>query len=93
MGRRRFDHLFVEICLAAGRPLSRYRLWMHLHETGADPEALTRGGALEFCRGPMQAFLSEAGIFLTPREVKKLERCVQRYDPSVPTPEEQLARI
>ena len=93
MGRRRFHHFFVEICLAVDRPISRYQLWLELHDLGQDPEHLTRHGVLAFCAGPLQAFLSERGLHLTPRSVKKLRRSVRRFDPSNPTPEEQLARI
>lgn len=93
MGRRRFDHLFVEICLAAGRPFSRYQLWMRLHEHGSDPEELTQHHALAFCGDPLERFLADQGVSLTPRAARRLQRAVRRYDPSVPTPEELLARI
>ena len=92
MGRRRFDHLFVEICLLAGRPLSRYRLWLRLHETGANPESLTRRRAEAFCGDALEHFLSEEGVTLSDRERRRLRRAVRRFDPGVATPEELLAR-
>ena len=93
MGRRRFDHLFVEICLAVERRVPRYQLWLELHDLGCDPEDLTRRTALAFCEGPLQSFLSERGLHLSQPSARRLRRAVRRFDPTVPTPEEQLARI
>ena len=93
MGRRRFDHLFVEICVAVGRPVPRYPLWLELHDLGWDPEDLSRRSALTFCEGPLGSFLSQRGLHLSPRSARRLQRAVRRYDPTVATPEERLARI
>jgi len=91
MGRRRFDHLYVETCVAAGRRLSRVALWYALHEAGCDPEALTREAALAFCRGGLRRTLAREGAALSPRALRRLEREVGRYDPTRPTPYEIFA--
>jgi hypothetical protein len=93
MGRRRFDHLFVEASVAAGRRLPRLDLWLALHDAGFDPEALTRGQALAFCAGGLERFLNERGLALAPREARRLAREVARFDPSRPTPYEVFARL
>jgi hypothetical protein len=89
--RRRFDHLALELSLAVGERIPRYRLWLHLHELGCDPEALSRGDVLAFCRGEAPRFLAAQGRLLTPRAQRRLCREVARFDPLRPTPEERLA--
>ncbi|HEX2486776.1 MAG TPA: hypothetical protein VHQ66_15825 [Myxococcota bacterium] len=91
MGRRRFDHLFVETCVAAGRRLPRLALWHALHEAGADPERLGREEALAFARDGLVRFLEGEGIVLRSRERARLERELRRYDPARPTPYERFA--
>lgn len=90
MGRRRFDHLFVEICLAVGVTFPRYPLWLRLKELGLDPEALTRQAALAFCDGPLEVFLAERGFSLSRRRWRRLRRSVHSFDPAIPSPYEQL---
>jgi hypothetical protein len=92
MGRKRFDHLVLEISLAVGRRIPRYPLWLYLHEVGLDPEALTPDGAAAFCRGELRIFLSRRGLALGPRAERRVERAVRRFDPRMPAPEERLGR-
>jgi len=92
-GRRRFDHLVVELSLAASAPLPRYPLWLRLHQLQLDPECLSPRDALWFCRGPAADFLAEHGHVLTLRARRRLEREVARYDPAQRTPEERMADL
>jgi hypothetical protein len=91
VGRRRFDHLFAETCVAADRRLPRLALWLALHDDGADPEGLTREQALAFCRGSLPRFLARHGVALAPRAQRRLERELRRYDPTRPSPYERFA--
>ena len=93
MQRRRFDHLFVEISLAVGRHLPRYPLWLTLKELGMEPEQLSREAAIEFCDRHLTAFVARCGDHLSPRQLRRLQRAVARYDPEIPTPYERMARI
>jgi hypothetical protein len=93
LGRRRFDHLFTEASVAAGLRLPRFALWMACHEGGLDPEALTRDGALRFCRADLPRFLAALGVALPPREARRLLREVARFDPARPTPYEIFAAL
>jgi hypothetical protein len=91
MSRSRFDHLEAEVSVAVGRRIPRYALWLRLHDWGADPEALSREQALDFCDGPLHAFLVEHGFWLSPRTRRTLVRAVARFDPTRPSPEERFA--
>jgi hypothetical protein len=91
--RRRFDHLFAEASVAAGRLLPRLRLWLALHEAGFDPEAFTRDEAVSFCRDRLPALLAAEGLALAPRAARRLERTVARFDPRHPTPYERFAAL
>lgn len=93
MGRRRFDHLFAEISVAAGVRVPRYALWLALHEAALDPEALSRDAALTFCDGPLGAFLRAHGLALAPHRARELRRTVARFDPRHPTPYERFAAL
>jgi hypothetical protein len=92
LGRKRFEYLFVELCMSVERLLPRYGLWLHVHEADLDPEALSRDDALAFCGEPLTRFLAECGAELPARDRQRLVRLVARYDPAVPTPYEQMAR-
>lgn len=91
MARTRFDHLAVELSVAVGVAIPRYPLWLHLHEAGADPEALSRPSAIAFCEGSLVHFLVERGLWLSPRERRRLTKRVARFDPAHPSPAERLA--
>jgi hypothetical protein len=91
MGRRRFEHLYAEASVAAGRLLPRFELWMACHELGGDPEALSREDALELCRRALPPLLARLGVALPPRAAQRLERSVARFDPRHPTPYERFA--
>ncbi len=93
MRRQRFDHLHVEVSVALGVHISRFALWLALHEAGHDPEDLSREAAISFCGTPLQSFLAERGQCLSLRERRRVEKAVSRYDPSHPTPAEVMARF
>jgi hypothetical protein len=93
VGRRRFDHLVVELSVALGRRVPRYALWLHLHERGLDPERLGRDEALAFCDGHLHAFLAAYGLHLAPRVGARLRRAVAGFDASHPTPYEHMERL
>lgn len=93
MGRRRFDHLVLELSLILGRALPRYPLWLRLHEAGFDPEELSRDELLAFCGPPLEHFLEERGLALPLRQQRRLARAIDRFDPSLTTPEEHLERL
>lgn len=91
MPRTRFDHLAAEVSVAVGALIPRYPLWLRLHELGADPEALSRQQAVDFCRGPLIHFLVDRGYWLSPRARRRLVRTVERFDPDRPTPADRLS--
>jgi hypothetical protein len=91
--RRRFDHLFEELSVGLGRLAPRYALWLHMGEAGLDPERLSRADATRFCRLHLSAFLGDHGLALKPRQRRRVERAVARFDPSLPTPYDHMARL
>lgn len=91
MSRRRFDHLYVEICVSLGQRIPRYPLWLLLHECGVDPESFSRAEALAFCDGPLDRFLEDERLPLSPRARRRLRKSVRRFDPGDVTPYERLA--
>lgn len=93
VGRRRFDHFFAELSVAAGRRLPRLALWLALHDGGVDPESLSRDQTLAYCRDGLGAFLARQGLALAPRAQRRLEREMGRYDPARPTPYERFAAL
>ncbi len=93
MRRRRFDHLHVELSLAVDRRILRFALWTALQERGADPESLSREEVLDFCDGPLDAFLADCGLHLDERRARRLRRRLARFDPAYPAPEEVFARL
>jgi hypothetical protein len=93
VGRRRFEHLHVELSVAAGSLVPRWALWLRLEELGWAPDALDRDGVLAFQRWHARGFLAEHGLALTPREERRLARSLARFDPARPTPEEVLERF
>jgi hypothetical protein len=90
VNRRGFDHLVAEISVAVGVRIPRYALWSHLHEHGADPDALTARASAAYCGQPLETFLAARGLHIDARAQRRLRRCVARFDPNVPTPEELL---
>ncbi|MCG8591559.1 MAG: hypothetical protein MJE66_19865 [Proteobacteria bacterium] len=92
-GRRRFQHLFEELCVALGRVLPRYALWLSFKELGADPENLSREEALEYCDTHLAEFLQLHEVGLGPRALRRLRREVERFDPLRPTPYEVMERL
>jgi len=93
VGRRRFDHLFAELSVAAGLRLPRYQLWLTLHEAGIDPERLTGGELRSLCDAVLPEFLQSRGIALSERRHRVLRRELDRYDPALPTPYERFAAL
>lgn len=93
-GRRRFDHLVVEISLAVGAAVPRFPLWVALRERGADPERLSRAEAVTFCAEGLEPFLRDRALALPPSRVRRrLARRVERFDARYPTPEERLQAL
>jgi len=90
VNRRGFDHLVAEISVAVGVRIPRYALWSHLHESGANPDALTARDSAAYCGAPLEDFLAARGLRLDARAKRRLRRCVARFDPDTPTPEELL---
>ena len=93
MDRRRFEHLFVELSVACGRLVPRFRLWLFLRERGADPEALARRDALAFCDEGIVPFLAADSLSLSRWQRRKLRRAVANFEPELTTPAEILARV
>lgn len=93
MGRRRFDHLFEELSVALGRLAPRYALWLRMSELGFEPEQLSRADAVGFCQLHLAGFLHDEALRLSPRERRRLERSVARFDPHQPTPYDHMSRI
>ena len=79
--------------MACGRLVPRFRLWLHLSENGADPEALRRHDALVFCDRGVGPFLSAEGLSLSRWHRRKLRRAVANFDPELTTQAEILARV
>lgn len=93
VARRRLDHLHAEICVAAGRRLSRFALWMALAESGARPASLAQEDVIRFCGGALERFLREREVELPPPRLRRLVRRVARFDARWPTPEERLGSL
>ena len=90
MLRRYFEHIYVEICLAVERRISRYDLWLAIWETGGDPDELTREQARRFVEAGLDPLLAEEGTRLRPRARRRLEGLILDFDARHPTPEEWL---
>jgi len=93
MDRSRFEHLYVELSVACGQRLPRYRLWLALRESGANPEALRREHALTFYDMDLANFLNENGLALTPRKHRQLRRAVLFFDPGTTSADELQERL
>ena len=93
MNRRRFDHLFAELSVACGRLVPRFRLWLVLHEDGADPESLGLRDTLRFCDEGVVPFLAAEGLSLSRWQLRKLRRAISAFDPELTTAAEILARL
>jgi hypothetical protein len=93
LDRRRFEHLFVELSMACGRLVPRFRLWLHLREDGADPEALCQGDALAFCDEGIVSFLAAEKLSISRWQHRRLRRAVATFDPELTTPAEILSRV
>lgn len=93
MQRRYFEHVYTEICVAVGRRISRYDLWLAIWDAGGDPDDLTREHARSFAELGLGPLLREEGLALEPRARRRLQRRIVRFDPDHPTPEEWLARL
>jgi len=91
--RKLFNHLFVELSVSVGRRVPRYALWLELHDLGWNPETLQVSEALAFCDGPMERFLSERGLKISPRARHRLRKGLARFDPTHPLPQEIFERL
>ncbi len=92
MSRRYFEHMYNEICVAVGRRVSRYGLWLLVWEAGGDPDDLTRDQVHAFLERQLDTFLREEGVRLHGRPRRRLERNLLAFDPHHPTPEEWMAQ-
>jgi hypothetical protein len=90
MGRKVFNRLVIEISLAAGHFISRYGLWMYLHELDVDPEQMTVEEAAALCGMPLRRFLASQGIRLEPEGLERLERQIRRINPYRSDPYDRL---
>ena len=93
MAGRYFEHLYCEISTAAARRVSRFDLWLRIHEVGGDPDALTRRQVRLFVDQQLGGLLSEEGIRLEGRQRRRLEFSLLDFDPDHPTPAEWLAGV
>jgi hypothetical protein len=93
VGRRRFEHLVVELSVAVAQAIPRYRLWLRMHDLGWDPENLDLEQALTFCDGPLRIFLAESGLKMSSRSIRRLRREIGRFDPDILTPYERVAEL
>lgn len=93
MGRRRFEHLVVELSVAIGGPIPRYALWLRLGELGWNPEALSHRAVMSFYDEHLQDFLHDCGATLTARKARRLRRSLKRFDPRHLSPYEQMERF
>lgn len=93
MARRRFEHLVVELSLAAGRVVPRFALFLQLGELGTAPEHLSRGAALAFCDEHLDGFLAEHSLSIAPRARRRLRRAIACFDARQPTPYEWMERM
>ena len=91
--RRRFDHFVTELSVAIGVRIPRYQLWLRMHEQGWDPDELTREEVVAFCGTSLSGFLAARGLHIRERARRRLQREMERYDPSLPTPYERMARL
>jgi len=90
---RSFDFLYAEICVAVGRRLSRYALWLALWDVGADPAELSRDQVHTFIEQTLDLFIANNKGRLSPRAKRRLHRRLLDFDPGYPTPEEWLAGL
>lgn len=93
MGRRRFEHLVMELSLAVEQTIPRYRLWLRLHDFGWDPENLELEHAVAFCKGPLKIFLAESGLQMSARASRHMRKEVGRFDPNILTPYDRMAEM
>lgn len=92
-GRRRFDHFVAELSVAIDSRVPRYALWLRMHEQGWNPDDLSREDVVAFCGAPLAGFLAARGLHIRERARRRLQREMGRYDPSLPTPYERMARL
>ena len=83
MDRRRFDHLFVELSLACGELVPRFRLWLFLQENGAQPDDLSRSDALAFCKHGTAIFLAQECLQITRWQRYRLLRRIAAFEPDL----------
>jgi len=87
---RYFDFVYEEICVAVGRRISRYDLWLLVSETGADPRELSRDQVQGFIDQRLDRVIAREERPLSPRAQQRLHRRLLDFDARHPTPEEWL---
>jgi hypothetical protein len=90
---RYFDFVYGEICVAIGRRISRYDLWLLVSETGANPSELSRDQVQGFIDQGLDLAIAREKKLLSPRAQQRLHRRLLDFDPRHPTPEEWLSTI
>lgn len=90
MGRRRFEHLVVELSIAVSAGVARYDLWLLLRELGSNPEHLTCEAVIAFHDFHLVDYLARHGLSIRPRAARRLRRALKRFDSRFPTPYEQM---
>lgn len=93
MPRRRFEHLIVELSVAAGSTVPRYPLWILLGEQFGSPEHLPRAAAVAFCDLHLDDFLSEQHLSISPPAKRRLRRAISRFDARQATPYEWMEKM
>jgi hypothetical protein len=87
---RYFDFLYGELCVALGRRISRYDLWLRVSETGVDPGQLSNEQVQGFIEQSLDRVLANEHKRLSPRAQQRLHKRLLDFDPRYPTPEEWL---
>ena len=90
MGRRVFNRLVIEISLSVGHCISRYALWVYLHELEIDPEQMTARDAAALCGVRLRRFIAAEGIRLEPGELHRLEQQIRGINPYRPDPYDRV---
>ena len=93
VSRKLFNHLFVELSVSIGKRVPRYALWLELHDLGWNPESLQVAEALAVCDGPMEGFLTDRGMKISPRARQQLRGELASFDPSRALPQEIFERL
>jgi hypothetical protein len=93
MGRKRFDHFYIELCCTLDQLVPRYALWLEMQDRGMCPDELDGHELLAFFDRYLNGFLARRGTLVPSRSRRRLRRRLERYDPRVATPYELMERL